>query len=394
MPVTSDQFSSAIPEVSGDGGINAAPVLLVVDDDAAQRRALCTVLGLEGYQAQGCENAAAALKHLREHGAALLLTDLMMPDIDGLALLQQARQVDPQVAGIVMTGHGAIDSAVRALQEGAQDYLLKPFKPAALLLVIERALESRRLRIENEAMRAREAQHLAALEAANEDLESFVYSVSHDLRAPLRAIRGFCSIYLEDYGAQTPPAGRELLDKVVDGAARMDRLIDALLQLSRCSRQPLSCTGVAMDELTRHIFQALVSECPQRCIRFRSGDLPVCHADPALIEQVLINLLGNAIKFTRSCEEAVIEVDCAREPQEFVFTVRDNGVGFDMKYSDKLFAVFQRLHPQTQFEGTGVGLSIVQRIIQRHGGRVWAQGAAGQGACFHFTVPVAETVPA
>lgn len=370
----------------------SAPALLIVDDDAAQLRALCELLRLEGYEVHGHGTAAAALDHLREQGAALVLTDLVMPDTDGLALLRRAREIDADVAGVVMTGYGAIDTAVQALQEGAHDYLLKPFKPDVLLLVIRRALEVRRLRKANAALQEQHAQQLAALQAANEDLETFVYSVSHDLRAPLRAIRGFCGIYMEDHGEHTPPEGRELLDKVVDGAVRMDRLIEALLRFSRCSRQSLICTDVAMDELVRRVFDTLASEHADRDLQLRMDSLPGCRADAVLMEQAITQLLANAIKFTRGCAPALIEVNCDRGSLETVYTVRDNGVGFDMQYADKLFAVFQRLHPVTQFEGNGVGLAMVQRIIQRHGGRVWAHSQPGQGASFHFALP-APVVP-
>jgi two-component system, sensor histidine kinase and response regulator len=372
--------------------VNAATPcrLLVVDDEQAQMKALCNTLEMEGYATTGYSSARQALASLRAGEFDLLLTDLMMPEMDGIGLLKAAREIDGNLAGIVMTGHGTIDTAVRAMQHGALDYILKPFKLSAVLTVLARAREVRQLRMDNALLQERERGYIAELEAANQDLEAFSCSVSHDLRAPLRAITGFCEMYLTEYGQEIPAAGRQLLDRVVNGAARMDRLIEDLLSFCRYSRQPLLKGPVKLDELVRKVVEELEVRAADRDIEWRLGRLPESHGDASLLQQVLTNLLSNAVKFTRQRNPAIIEVGCSEADGAAVLFVRDNGAGFDMRYVDKLFGVFQRLHSANDFEGTGVGLSIVQRIIQRHGGRIWAQSEPDRGATFFFTLPLAR----
>jgi two-component system, sensor histidine kinase and response regulator len=315
----------------------------------------------------------------------------MMPELDGIELMRAARAIDPELAGVVMTGHGTIDTAVAAMQVGALDYVLKPFKLNVILTVIGRALDIRRLRLENAALQRREREQAAELAAAYGDLESFSYSVSHDLRSPLRAIRGFTDLFLEEFGSGIPPEGRRRLDQVVAGAARMDQLIEDLLKFCRFSRAPLTRRPVDLNAIVQRVVADLRARDPACTIEVRIGELPGCEGDPSLLEQALINLLSNAFKFTRDVPGAHVEIDTlpaaeAPQPPERVYFVRDNGAGFDMKYAENLFGVFQRLHSREQFEGTGVGLSIVQRILQRHGGRIWAESAPGRGATFFFVV--------
>jgi PAS domain S-box-containing protein len=251
----------------------------------------------------------------------------------------------------------------------------------------------------NAELEERVAQRTAELEAANKELESFSYSVSHDLRAPLRAVDGFSQAVLEDYGPQLPEEGRRCLQTIREGAQRMGTLIDDLLAFSRLGRLPLSKRAVETGDLVRAVLEDLSSQRVGRQIEVNVAELPVCQGDAVLLKQVWINLLSNAFKYTRRREKAVIEVGCKREPiaaedhggpekkrNENVFFVRDNGTGFDMRYAGKLFGVFQRLHREEEYEGTGVGLAIVQRIVHRHGGRVWAEAAEDHGATFCFTL--------
>ena len=365
--------------------------LLIVDDEAAQMKALCETLELEGYLTTGYSSPRQALAELREGQVDMLLTDLMMPEMDGITLLNAARQIDGNIAGVVMTGHGTVDTAVKAMQDGALDYILKPFRLTNVLSVVARALDVRRLRVENVAMRERERGYIAELEAANKDLEAFSCSVSHDLRAPLRAINGFCDMYLSEYGEGIPAAGHEMLAKVVQGAVRMDQLIEDLLRFCRFSRQPLLRRAIDLNRIVQKAIADLQPRETGRALEIRVGALPPCDGDASLLEQVFINLLSNAFKFTRGCNPAIVEVGCDEVEGESVLFVRDNGAGFNMEYADKLFGVFQRLHSASEFEGTGVGLSIVQRVIQRHGGRIWARSEAGIGTIFYFTLP---SVPA
>jgi len=224
------------------------------------------------------------------------------------------------------------------------------------------------------------------LEATNKELETFTCSVSHDLRAPLRAVVGFSRILLDEHAAQLPPEVQRYLNLVLSNTLQMGRLLDDLLSFSRFSRQALAKDQVDPAALIREALDLLCGEQLGRPVKLTVGDLPPCQGDRALLKQVFVNLLSNALKFTRQREPAVIEVGSCRKDGENVYFVRDNGVGFDMRYVGKLFGVFQRLHASEAYEGTGVGLAIVQRIVHRHGGRVWAEAKPDKGATFYFTL--------
>ena len=535
--------------------------LLIVDDEEALMTALCKTLETQGYSVTGFTSSQQALKQLREQQFDLLLTDLMMPEMDGIALLTAAHEIDRDLAAVVMTGHGTVDTAVQALRGGAADYVLKPFRLNNLLPVLGRALETRRLRTENIQLReavsiyelsraitqglsedevvqrtvmaasqqsdagavqllvsteegrelrvagmwgthahwrederfsvdeaierwvatareqlsswdgggvpnavfsspfsgeageldrdvglpivvggnfygvlrfssrasqrrltpgqikaleilvgtaasALEAASLLTqlrglnrdleqrvrertqeLQSANADLESFSYSVSHDLRAPLRAVDGFCQMFIEEFGEGVPEEGRRILEKVRAGTVRMNQLIDGLLRLARFSRQPLNTRRVHTGALVTQVVANFRDQLNGRSVQMVVGELPDCLGDGALLEQVFTNLTSNALKFTAGRPDTRIEIGSQRMDSEVAYFVKDNGVGFDMRYADRLFGVFQRLHSQTEFEGTGIGLSIVHRIIRRHGGRTWAEGALQKGATFYFTLP-------
>lgn len=369
--------------------------LLIVDDEAAQVTALCRTLQMEGYSATGFVSASKALAALRDGAFDIVLTDLMMPEMDGISLLHAARELDADLVGIVMTGHGTIDTAVEAMKSGALDYILKPFNLSAILSVLSRALAIGRLRRENAALTQRVAQHTADLEAANrellaanKELEAFAYSVSHDLRAPLRAINSFSQQLIDKFDGETPRDARNLLNRISAKTRDMAQLIEDLLRFSRLSRQPLVRQSVDVTSLVREVLGELRAEEPDRDVAIVVHDLPNAVADPSLLKQVLVNLEANALKFTRHCARPVIEIDGWRDQDECLYCVRDNGAGFDMRYSDKLFGMFQRLHGTDEFEGTGIGLSIAQRVIERHGGRIWADAEIGKGATFTFTLPV------
>jgi len=230
------------------------------------------------------------------------------------------------------------------------------------------------------------------LESANRELEAFSYTISHDLRAPLRAVNGFASILLEDYATAIPEEARGYLQRVKDNGEHMGHLVDDLLAFSRLGRQAVRTQTVRTREAVDRALAQLASETEGRQVEIVIGQLPDCNVDPLLLEQLFINLLSNAIKYSRKRENARIEVGTQLGPDAEgpVFFVRDNGAGFDMQYADKLFGVFQRLHRSQDYEGTGVGLAIVHRIVERHGGRIWAEAKVDQGATFYFTLKGAQ----
>ena len=225
------------------------------------------------------------------------------------------------------------------------------------------------------------------MEAANNELESFSYSVSHDLRAPLRAIDGYSRTILRGQGDKFDEHTRRQFDRIMESTRTMGQLIDDLLALSRLGRGALSLSGMNVADLAREVWEELKVDNPDGTAEIKIGHIPPGAGDRSLIKQVFVNILANAIKFTRVRPAPLVEVGGYGTETENVYYVRDNGVGFDMQYHDKLFGVFQRLHSTEDYEGTGVGLAIVQRIIQRHGGRVWAEGKVDEGACFYFTLP-------
>jgi PAS domain S-box-containing protein len=237
----------------------------------------------------------------------------------------------------------------------------------------------------NEELEGRVRERTAQLEAVNKELEAFSYSVAHDLRAPLRAVDGYTRILIEEYESRLDAEGKRICSVISESAKDMGKLIDDLLAFSRVGRAVMSSSVINMETMARSIFFELTNPESRERIDFRVGPLPSATGDTSLIRQVWMNLLSNAVKFSSKKELAIIEVSAERSADEIVYSIRDNGAGFDMQYMDKLFGVFQRLHSTKEFEGTGVGLAIVHRIILRHGGRIWAEGETGKGATFHFT---------
>lgn len=362
--------------------------LLVVDDEASQLRALCATLSAQGYHTTGCANGRQALAALEGGSFDLLLTDLMMPDMDGISVLRAVLARDPSIVGILMTGEGTIATAVQAMQSGALDYILKPFNLSTILPVISRALSVRRLRLENAALEKRVREHAAELLETNKHLEAFAYSVSHDLRSPLNAVIGYSSLLLEHSRPPLESHARVWVEHIRWAGQSMNARINDLMSLFQVSRCEFAQGPVDLSALAWETIQTLRAGDPQRKVEVEIDEALTVQGDAGLLKLVLDNLLGNAWKYTSKRADARIEFRLlhARDAAAPVYAVRDNGAGFDMAKEQLLFEPFRRLHSEAEFAGTGIGLSIVQRAILRHGGRVWADAAVGQGATFYFTL--------
>lgn len=381
-------------------GSQDRPKLLIVDDDAAQMKAMCDTLQVEGYQVTGFTSAKDALRALNEERFDLAITDLTMPEMDGIEFLKAAREIDQHLLGIVMTGHGSIDTAVAAMKAGAFDYILKPLSLRTMLPVLERALSVRHLLNENLQLRQTEEmirnlnasleravqERTRQLVDANKELEAFAHSISHDLRGPLRAVNSFTQLLIQESGEHFSERARGYADRVMNAAGRMEQLIEDLMRLSRVNGADLRRTEINVSKMVASIIGEFQAREPDRRVRTSIRDGLYAKADPQLLRIALENLIGNAWKFTKNSPDPEIEFG-ASDPKTHLFYVRDNGAGFAPEYAKDLFVPFRRLHPSEEFPGTGIGLSIVHRIIRRHGGSIAAEGSPGHGATFYFNLP-------
>jgi len=411
---------------------SGSPVkILIAEDSLTQAQRLRHILQQQGYEVAVADNGHVALKMAAQFQPALVVTDVIMPEMDGyeLATRIKADASLNHIPVILVTTMSDPQDVIRGLECGADNFVLKPYDERYLLARVRYVLINREMRREQDfgmgveiyfngnrhfvtadrlqilnlllstydaaIQRNKELQNSqnelqllnSRLAAANRELESFSYSVSHDLRAPLRHIDGYIQLLLEDSASTLSPDARRHLKVITDASRQMDDLIDDLLEFSRMNRAEMGQSGVDLDALVREAIDSLKMATEGRHIAWQVAPLPRVVGDAAMLRQVLANLLGNAVKYTRPREAAQIEIGCAGEDNgQLVLFVRDNGVGFDMRYADKLFGVFQRLHRADEFEGTGIGLASVRRIIERHGGRVWAESQLGEGATFYFSL--------
>ncbi len=357
----------------------AARVLLA--DDNADLREYIRALLAPTYDVTVAVDGQDALEKAKATLPDIVVSDVMMPRLDGYGLVQALR-ADPATASlpvILLSARAGEESAVEGLDAGSDDYLVKPFSARELLA---------RVRTHVALARARH-EWIGKLESANKELDAFSYSVSHDLRAPLRAIDGFSRALAEDYAASLDERGHGYLDRITKGVKRMSTLIDDLLELARITRAPVKADMVDLSGLAAGVVADLQRANPDRSVTVDIRDGLTARGDRQLLNVVLVNLIGNAWKFTSRNPQARVEV--GREPvDEPTFYVRDNGAGFDMAYANRLFAPFQRLHANHEFEGTGVGLATVQRVVTRHGGKIWVKAAVGEGATFFFSLPAKQ----
>jgi two-component system sensor histidine kinase/response regulator len=441
--------------------------ILIVEDSATQAARIKYLLESNHYKVVVTQNGQQALVWLSKHKPSLVISDIVMPEMNGFKLCEKIKSDEgtEDIPVILLTSLSDPDEVIEGLSCGADSFITKPYNNEYLISNIEQILtekdtpESKRdtmgieinysgkkrlirtrtqkviklllniyqgaihqnneliqtrdeLRLLNENLEVlveertkelkknekrilafnaeleqRVAERTAQVQAANKELETFSYSVSHDLKAPLRAIAGFTGILIEKYQNKLGTDGQRMCDVIKSSAVQMNRLIEDLLAFSHLNRNELHMSAIDMKTMANSIYYEYSLPEQRENTSFTVRDIPRAFADPSLIRQVWANLISNAVKFSSKKDHPEINIDCETDKNEIIYSISDNGAGFDMQYADKLFCVFQRLHDSTEFEGTGIGLAIVNRIISRHGGRVWAAGETDKGATFYFSLP-------
>ncbi|HEV2378162.1 MAG TPA: response regulator [Terriglobia bacterium] len=404
--------------------------ILIAEDSPTQAEQLKYYLTERAYRVAVARNGREALALALESRPAMIITDVVMPEMDGYTLCKEikSRSAFRDIPVILLTSLSRPQDVLRGLECGADNFIRKPYDEKYLLSRVDYILANLQLRQTGRMqlgvqlyfggqqyfITAEKQQILdllistyegaveinddlekkqKELEAANRELEAFSYSVSHDLRAPLRQINAYSTLFLENYATQLEPEAQEFLQRIKDSAMDMNQMVDDLLNLSRVGRELLGLERTDLNALVESARRDLERDLSGRQIEWRVGKLPTLECDPGLMKSVFANLLSNATKYTRRRDFARIEIDQMTLGDDTVIFVRDNGAGFNPKYAHNLFGVFRRLHRAEEFEGTGVGLATVQRIIHKHGGRIWAEAEVEKGATFFFTLQTAAIGP-
>lgn len=366
--------------------------ILIIDDKDAIRRMLKLRLQKLSYDVLLAESGKQALTILKNKPIDLIILDQFMPEMDGLETYEKIKTVlDYQPTVIMLSAHGTIKLVMSFLKAGGADFEEKPIDFDLLQIKIERALQnSEKINAEIKLRKEAEAslkKSNVELQTMNKELEAFSYSISHDLRAPLRHIDGYLNLLKKELGTPLQDPINGFFKNIEDSVHFIGRLIDSLLSFSRLGRQDIIKTDIDTNRLVEKAIDFLSPVTKDRNISWTIPSLPHVFADETLLKNVWINILSNAIKFTRNKDIAKIEIGFREEKKEIVFFIKDNGVGFDMRFVQKLFGVFQRLHLDEEFEGMGIGLATVQRIIIRHGGKSWAKSELDKETIIFFSLP-------
>lgn len=385
--------------MNNDNLINDKPVhahgaasdvkILMVDDRPENLIALDRLLRHLDVQLYKAESGNEALKLTLHHDFALALIDIQMPEMDGyeLAGLLRSEEKTCRMPFIFISAiYKDHINIFKGYEVGAFSYITKPFEPDILLNKVKFFIEKYKQEKELREAHVKLEKNVQELNRAYEELKSFSYSVSHDLRSPLRSIAGFSEILAEDYEHQLDEEGKKLVHRIVNSAKNMSQLIDDMLDFSKLGRQELYPVKINMFDLFNEVYNELIENKTNNNIQFKINPIKNTYGDKQMIIRLITNLLSNAIKYSKKEEKPVIEIDGYYEEDEYVYSVKDNGAGFDELYKDKLFGVFQRLHKASDYKGTGVGLAIAQRIVFHHHGRIWAEGEINKGATFFFTL--------
>ncbi|MBM9577173.1 response regulator [Leptospira sp. 201903070] len=351
------------------------PRVLIVEDNSEMRRYISETLSSE-FQILIATNGKEGLEKAKLEKPDVIVTDIMMPVLSGDRMVREIREHSEldSTSIIFLSAKADMDARIQLLGEGAQDYLIKPFAPEELLVRVRNFIRLKKT--------------IETLETTNADMEAFSYSVSHDLRAPVRSIEGFVRILMEDFGDTLDPEALRIVNIIEKSVTLMNSLIQNLLDFHKVSKVEFASRTVDMEALVRDIVSILKQESPtQNHCSIQIERLPGAIGDGAALKQVWVNLISNAIKYSSKGASPEVQIGCKEGEEWNTYFVKDNGVGFDKRYANRLFKVFQRLHLQDEFEGTGVGLAIVARIVQRHGGTVHADGEVGKGSIFSFSLP-------
>lgn len=361
--------------------------VLVVEDSPQDQALINHELRKAGLQCRcrRVESREAFLHELEHHPPDIILSDHGVPGFDGFAALSEARNQCPNTPFIFVTGAPREEAVRRILLSGADDYVLKDHLNL-LGPIIERAIRDAPAYTKRGAGREHPKDRLTRLEAASREMEKLTHAIALDLRLPLRHIESCSELLIKSAGTRLDQKGRNYLKTISEATHHMGRLIDHLVAFSRVGQAEMYQMRLSLNDIAREVIHELRHEAEGRDVEWIVGNLPEVTGDSVMLPQVIANLISNALKFTRTKEHARIEVGASESEYEHTIFVRDDGIGFDPHCASRLFGVFQRLHG-TEFEGTGVSLANVRRIIERHGGRVWAEGADGKGAAFYFTLP-------